>query len=146
MKTYSAKPQELTHRWYLVDASDQILGRLASTVAQCLIGKHKPTYTSHLWSGDHVVVINAASIKVTGQKLEQKNYYHYSGYPGGLRSTTLAEQLQRDPTKVIEHAVRGMLPKNKLRDTMLTNLKVYPGAEHPHSGQTPEKLELTSWQ
>jgi len=139
-KTYSPKPQELTHDWYLVDASNYTLGRLATLVATYLMGKHKVRFSAHLDCGDNVVVINAANIKVTGNKLEDKKYYHHSGYPGGIKETDLATLLQNNPAKVIEHAVAGMLPKNRLQDERMRRLKVYAGTEHPHAGQNPKPL------
>ncbi len=142
MKTYSAKPVQVDHQWYQIDASGQTLGRLASVIATHLQGKHKPIYTAHIDCGDNVVVTNAAQIKVTGAKLSQKNYYHHSGYPGGLSEIKLSDQLAKDPTKVIEAAVRGMLPKNKLAAERMKRLKVYPTSDHPHFGQTPRQLEL----
>lgn len=142
MKTYSAKPTEVTRSWYLVDATDQTLGRLATEVATRLMGKHKPMYTAHIDCGDNVVVINAANIKVTGNKLEDKRYYRHSGYPGGIYEVKLADQMIKDPTKVIEMAVKGMLPKNRLQDDRLKRLKVYATAEHPHAPQSPQTLTL----
>lgn len=127
--------------WYLVDAKGQTLGRLAARIARVLMGKHKPIYTPHVDVGDYVVVINAAHVKVTGKKLEQKRYYHHSGYPGGLKERTLAEMLQKHPTKPLYEAVRRMLPKSTLGRRMLKKLKVYPGPEHPHRAQNPKPLE-----
>ena len=141
-KTYSAKPGEITREWYLVDAEGQTLGRLATRIADTLRGKKKPQYTPHVDTGDFVVVINAEKIAVTGQKLDQKRYYRHSGYPGGLRSRTLREQLERRPTEVIRTAVKGMLPKNRLAARQLTKLKIYAGPEHPHEAQAPEPLDL----
>jgi large subunit ribosomal protein L13 len=142
MKTYSAKPSEVTHGWYLVDAEGLTLGRLATVVAMRLMGKHKATYTAHIDCGDNVVVVNAAKISVTGNKLEDKKYYRHSGYPGGIKERSLAEQLERDPAEVIRAAVRGMLPKNRLQDDRMNRLKVYATAEHPHEGQSPQKLDI----
>jgi len=142
MKTYSAKPKEIEQRWYVVDAEGQILGRLATRIADTLRGKRKPQFTPHIDTGDFVVVVNAEKIAVTGNKLEQKRYYRHSGYPGGIRSRTLAEQLERRPTEVIRKAVKGMLPKNKLASAQLTKLKVYAGPEHPHAAQAPKTMEL----
>ncbi len=142
MKTYMAKPAEMESKWYLVDAADKTLGRLASEVAKLLIGKHKPTYTPHIVSGDHVVVINAEKIVLTGKKLEQKNYYRHSGYPGGLKSINYSDLMQRSPEKAVMLAVRGMLPKNKLGSKMLKKLRVYRGEEHPHPAQKPETIEI----
>lgn len=144
MKTYSAKPSELAHDWYVVDASNQTLGRLATEVARHLIGKHKPTYTPHIDGGDNVVVINAAQIQVTGTKMADKKYYRHSGYPGGLTEMTLEEMMQKHPTRAVEYAVKGMLPKNKLQDVRLKRLKVYPTAEHPHNPQQPKTLGESS--
>ena len=141
-KTYSAKPGEITREWYLVDAEGQTLGRLATRIADTLRGKKKPQYTPHVDTGDFVVVINAEKIAVTGQKLDQKRYYRHSGYPGGLRSRTLREQLERRPTEVIRTAVKGMLPKNRLAARQLTKLKIYAGPEHPHEAQSPKPLDL----
>lgn len=143
-KTYSAKPKEVERQWYLVDAKEQTLGRLATQIATYLSGKHKPTFTAHIDCGDNVIVINAAKLKVTGNKLESKVYYRHSGYPGGITETTLAEQITKDPTRVIIGAVKGMLPKNRLQADRLTRLKVYATAEHPHAGQTPVKLEVVA--
>ena len=142
MKTYSAKPKEIEQRWYVVDAEGQTLGRLATRIADTLRGKRKPQFTPHIDTGDFVVVINAEKIGVTGKKLEQKRYYRHSGYPGGLRSRTLAEQLERRPTEVIRKAVKGMLPRNRLARRQITKLKVYAGPEHPHVAQQPKPLEL----
>jgi large subunit ribosomal protein L13 len=142
MKTYSAKPGEVTREWYLVDAQGQTLGRLATQIADTLRGKRKPQYTPHIDTGDFVVVVNAEKIAVTGNKLDQKIYYRHSGYPGGLKSRTLREQLDRRPTEVIRTAVRGMLPKNRLARQQLTKLKVYAGPEHPHESQNPQPLTL----
>lgn len=144
IKTYSAKPTEVTHDWFLVDASGQTLGRLAAAIAVRLQGKHKPQYTAHIDCGDNIVVINAASIKVTGNKLEDKKYYRHSGYPGGIKEINLGDQLKKDPTVVIEKAVAGMLPKNKLQAERMKRLKVYPTAEHAHTAQTPTKLRITN--
>ena len=142
IKTYSPKPTELDHDWYILDAKGQTLGRLATDIAIRLMGKHKPRYAAHLDSGDNIIVINASQIAVTGNKLEDKKYYRHSGYPGGITETSLAEQLRKDPTKVIEHAVSGMLPKNKLQAVRMSRLKVYPLAEHPHEAQKPQVLEI----
>lgn len=130
------------HRWVLVDARGATLGRLASQVAKILMGKHKPNYTPHVDVGDYVVVINAKEIKVTGKKSEQKIYYHYSRYPGGLRSWTFSEMVERHPTKPIEEAVRNMLPKTVLGRRMLKKLKIYAGPEHPHQIQNPTAIRL----
>jgi large subunit ribosomal protein L13 len=142
MKTYSQKSAEVTRKWVQLDASEAPLGRLATTIAKYLIGKYKPTYTAHVDGGDYVVVTNAGKLVVTGNKLEDKKYYHHSGYPGGIKERTLAEQIQRDPTKVIYDAVAGMLPKNKLHDDRMNRLKVFAGSEHAHAAQTPTKVEV----
>ncbi|HVP74856.1 MAG TPA: 50S ribosomal protein L13 [Gaiellaceae bacterium] len=142
MKTYSAKPGEVVRDWYLVDAEGQTLGRLATQIADTLRGKRKPQYTPHVDTGDFVVVVNAEKIAVTGNKLDQKMYRRHSGYPGGLKSRTLREQLDQRPTEVVRSAVRGMLPKNRLAREQLTKLKVYAGPEHPHASQNPRPLTL----
>ena len=142
MKTYSAKPGEVTRDWYVVDAEGKTLGRLATQIADTLRGKRKPQFTPHVDTGDFVVVVNAEKIVVTGNKLDQKMYYRHSGYPGGLKSRSLREQLERRPAEVIRIAVRGMLPKNRLARQQLTKLKVYVGPEHPHESQNPQPLTL----
>jgi large subunit ribosomal protein L13 len=144
MKTYSAKPREIEQKWYVVDAEAQTLGRLATRIADVLRGKGKPQYTPHVDTGDFVVVVNAEKIRVTGKKLQQKVYYRHSGYPGGLRERTLAEQLERRPEEVLRRAVRGMLPKNRLAAVQLNKLKVYAGPDHPHSAQNPVPMEVAS--
>jgi large subunit ribosomal protein L13 len=144
MKTYSAKPGEVTREWYLVDAEGKTLGRLATQIADTLRGKRKPQYTPHIDTGDFVIVVNAEKIHVTGNKLDQKRYYRHSGYPGGLRSRTLREQLDRRPTEVLRVAVKGMLPKNRLARQQITKLKIYAGPEHPHEAQNPRPLESGS--
>ncbi|MEO8745380.1 MAG: 50S ribosomal protein L13 [Candidatus Dormiibacterota bacterium] len=141
-KTWTAKAADLKSDWFVVDATDQVLGRLASGVAKVLRGKHKPTFTPHLNTGDHVVVINAAKIKVTGAKLGDKIYTRYSGYPGGLRKRSLAKAQELDPTFPLMHAVRGMLQHNTLGADMLTRLRVYAGAEHGHQAQKPKALSF----
>jgi large subunit ribosomal protein L13 len=141
MKTYSAKPGEVTREWYLVDAEGKTLGRLATQIADTLRGKRKPQFTPHVDTGDFVIVVNAEKIQVTGNKLDQKRYYRHSGYPGGLRSRTLREQLDRRPTEVLRVAVKGMLPKNRLARQQITKLKIYAGPEHPHEAQNPKPLE-----
>ena len=141
MKTYSAKPGEITREWYLVDAEGKTLGRLATQIADTLRGKRKPQYTPHVDTGDFVIVVNAEKIHVTGNKLDQKRYYRHSGYPGGLRSRTLREQLDRRPTEVLRVAVKGMLPKNRLARQQITKLKIYAGPEHSHEAQNPRPLE-----
>jgi large subunit ribosomal protein L13 len=140
MKTYSPKSSELRPAWHVIDASGKILGRLASEVATLLMGKHKPTYTRHLNSGDFVIVLNAAKVRLTGKKAEQKIYYRHSGYPGGLKSVSFARMIETHPTRVIEHAVKGMLPHNRLGRDMLGRLKVYAGDTHPHQGQVRSQL------
>lgn len=139
--TYSVSEQEIERRWLLVDAQGETLGRLASRVAQLLRGKHKPTYSPHLDTGDFVIVVNAEKIRVTGKKLDEKMYYRHSGYPGGFRSQTLRELLQRRPTRVIRKAVEGMLPRNRLGRRMARKLKVYAGPDHPHGAQKPEPVD-----
>ena len=141
-KTWTAKAADLKSEWYVVDATDQVLGRLASGVAAILRGKHKPTFTPHLNSGDHVVVINAAKVKVTGSKLQTKEYTRYSGYPGGLRRRSLEKAQEVDPTFPVTTAVRGMLQRNTLGADMLKRLRVYAGAEHGHQAQQPKALSF----
>jgi len=138
--TYAVKASEIERSWFVVDATDQTLGRLATRIATLLEGKHKPIYSPHLDTGDHVVVINAAKIKVTGNKLLQKSYYRHSGYPGGLREESLEALMARKPEIVIERAVKGMLPRNRLGVQQLRKLKVYAGTDHPHQAQRPEPL------
>jgi large subunit ribosomal protein L13 len=142
MKTWNAKPGEVERRWYLVDADGKTLGRLATRVADTLRGKDKAQYTPHVDTGDFVVVVNAEKVAVTGNKLDDKRYYRHSGYPGGIRSRTLREELERRPTEVIRKAVRGMLPRNRLGRAQLTKLKVYAGPDHPHEAQAPKPLKL----
>jgi large subunit ribosomal protein L13 len=142
MKTYSAKPSDVTRKWYVVDATEAPLGRLATKVAEVLLGKTKPQFTQHIDCGDFVVVINAAQLVTTGDKVNKKIYYRHSNYPGGLKETTLGDKLAKDPAFVIEHAVRGMLPENKLRDGRLKRLKIYAGAEHGHEAQKPVQLSV----
>lgn len=142
MKTYVVKPDEIERQWYVVDADGQTLGRLASKVAQILRGKHKSTYSPHLDVGDYVIVINSSKIHVTGRKMLQKMYYRHSGYPGGIKSINLRDLLRRHPTRAVELAVKGMLPKNRLGRRMFKKLKVYAGDEHPHQAQTPQVMEL----
>jgi large subunit ribosomal protein L13 len=140
MKTYNAKPGEIERLWYVVDADGQTLGRLATQIADTLRGKGKPQYTPHVDTGDFVVVVNAEKIAVTGNKLDQKRYYRHSGYPGGLRSRTLREQLGRRPEEVLRAAVKGMLPRNRLARQQINKLKIYAGTEHPHAPQNPQPL------
>lgn len=142
MKTYSAKPSDIVREWYVVDAEGKTLGRLATGIAQILRGKHKPIFTPSMDTGDFVVVINADKVAVTGNKLASKRYYRYSGYPGGLTETTLETMLATHPERVIEHAVQGMLPKNKLGRQMIKKLKIYAGESHPHAAQQPKELAL----
>ncbi|HBN96491.1 MAG TPA: 50S ribosomal protein L13 [Firmicutes bacterium] len=142
MKTYTAKPQEVERKWYVVDADGQTLGRLATQVAMILRGKHRPTYTPHVDTGDHVIIINAEKIHLTGKKLQDKKYYRHSGYPGGIKSVTAGEVLNRHPERVIKAAVWGMVPHNALGRQIIKKLKVYAGAEHPHEAQMPETLVL----
>jgi large subunit ribosomal protein L13 len=141
VKTYVTKPNEIEREWFVVDARGQTLGRLASRIASILRGKHKPTFAPNVDAGDYVIVINADQIHVTGKKLDDKMYYRHSGYPGGLRQMPLREMLNRHPTRAVEKAVRGMLPKNRLGRKMVKKLKVYAGAEHPHQAQQPKALE-----
>ncbi len=141
MKTYTAKPGEIERHWYVVDADGQTLGRLATRIADMLRGKGKPEYTPHVDTGDFVVVVNAEKIQVTGNKLDQKRYYRHSGYPGGIRSRTLREQLARRPEEVLRKAVKGMLPRNRLARQQITKLKIYAGPEHPHAPQAPQPLK-----
>jgi large subunit ribosomal protein L13 len=143
VKTYAVKASEIERQWWVVDAADQTLGRLATRIATLLEGKHKPTYSPHLDVGDHVVVLNAGRVKVTGDKLVQKRYYRHSNYPGGLKEESLATLLERKPELVIERAVKGMLPQNRLGRAMFKKLKVYSGAEHPHQAQQPTPVELS---
>lgn len=142
MKTHVVKEGDITREWFVVDAKGQTLGRLASKVARILRGKHKVIYSPHLDVGDYVIVVNADKIAVTGRKMDQKMYYRHTGYPGGLRSITLRDQMQRHPTFAVKAAVRGMLPKNILGRKMLRKLKVYAGPEHPHEAQQPKDLQL----
>jgi len=135
MKTYSVKASEIKRQWHVIDASGEVLGRLATRVASLLMGKHKPLFSRHMDVGDFVVVINADKIRVTGKKAKQKMYYRHSGYPGGLKATSLEKMMQTHPTRVIEHAVKGMLPKNRLRARMMKRLRVYAGESHPHGAQ-----------
>ena len=142
MKTFSAKPAEVTRDWLVVDASDKSLGRLASEIANRLRGKHKAIYTPHVDTGDYVVVVNAEKVRTTGNKLLGKTYYRHTGYPGGIKATTLQKMLETHPERVIESAVKGMMPKNPLGRAMFKKLKVYAGAEHPHTAQQPIAVEL----
>ncbi|WP_327087679.1 50S ribosomal protein L13 [Nonomuraea sp. NBC_01738] len=143
MRTYSPKPADVERQWYVIDATDVVLGRLASHVATLLRGKHKPIFANHVDTGDFVVIINADKIALTGNKLQQKKAYRHSGYPGGLRSVTYGELMEKRPDKAVEKAVKGMLPKNSLGRKMAKKLKVYSGAEHPHQAQQPVPFEIT---
>lgn len=143
MRTYTPKPDEITRDWLVIDATDVVLGRLASHVAVLLRGKHKPTFAPHVDTGDFVIVINAEKVALTGAKLEQKKAYTHSGYPGGLSATTYSQMLAKHPTRAVEKAVRGMLPKNSIGRAQLNKLKVYAGAEHPHAAQQPKPYTLT---
>ena len=142
MKTYSAKPTEIDKKWILIDAEGLVVGRLAALIATRLKGKHKPIYTPYIDTGDHVVIVNSAAVKLTGRKEDQKIYRHHSGYEGGLREERAAVVRKRQPIRLVEEAVRGMLPKTKMGDAMYRKLKVYAGAEHPHSAQQPAKIEV----
>jgi large subunit ribosomal protein L13 len=136
MKTYSTKAKDIEREWQVIDAADKTLGRVAAQTARLLMGKHKPIYAPYIDTGDYVVVVNAARVRVTGKKAEQKMYYRHSGYPGGLKSSSFKELLSKDPGRVIEIAVKGMLPHNRLGRDMFRKLRVYPGNEHPHQAQT----------
>ena len=142
MKTYYAKPLEVEREWVVIDATDQVLGRVAAKAAHILKGKHKPQYTPHVDTGDFVVIINADKIRVTGTKATSKEYYRHSGFPGGLKMETFAEAMQKHPERVIEHAVKGMLPKNTLGRKQGKKLKVYVGPEHPHAAQKPREIKM----
>jgi large subunit ribosomal protein L13 len=139
MKTYSVKAKEIKREWHLIDASDKVLGKIATEAAEWLMGKNKAMFTRNLDTGDYVVVTNASKVRVTGKKLEQKMYYRHSGYPGGFRAVPLSDMLAKKPGMVIEHAVKGMLPQNKLGDAMIKKLKVYAGADHPHAAAIAAK-------
>ena len=142
MKTISTRPEDVCHEWYVVDATDRILGRLATQVAERLRGKHKPEYTPHVDTGDYIVVINADRIRVTGAKLTNKKRFRHTGYPGGIKELSLDEELRNNPERVIEKAVRGMVPKNRLGRSVMSKLKVYAGNQHPHVAQNPKPLAL----
>ena len=142
MKTYYAKPGEVERAWVLIDAEDQVLGRIATKAATILTGKHKPQYTPHVDTGDFVVIINADKIRLTGAKASTKSYFRHSGFPGGLREESFAEAMEKHPERVVEHAIKGMLPKNTLGRAMGKKLKVYAGPEHPHMAQKPVKIEV----
>lgn len=143
MRTYTPKPAEVTRTWHVIDATDVVLGRLASQTAILLRGKHKPTFAPHVDGGDFVIIINAEKVALTGAKLEQKKAYRHSGFPGGLKSTSYTELLAKNPAKAVEKAVRGMLPHTTLGREQLTHLKVYAGAEHPHAAQKPQPFEIS---
>lgn len=143
MKTYSAKPAEVQRDWFLVDATDKTLGRLATEVAARLRGKHKPEYTPHVDTGDYIVVVNAEKIRVTGKKATDKMYHHHTGYPGGLKSISFNKLIDKAPERVIQNAVKGMLPKNPLGRAMFGKLKVYAGGDHPHQAQQPQELNIS---
>lgn len=140
--TYMANPQNIERKWYVVDAEGKTLGRLASQIAAILRGKHKPTFTPHVDTGDFVVIVNAGKVHLTGKKLKDKIYTRFSGYPGGLKETTAGHMLEKQPIRVLELAIKGMLPHNRLGRQMYRKLKVYAGPEHPHAAQMPEKLEI----
>ena len=142
MKTYSAKAEDVSRDWYVVDASDKTLGRLASEIAHRLRGKHKPEYTPHVDTGDYIVVVNAEKVRVTGNKATDKMYHHHTGYPGGLKSMSFEKLIDKAPERVIQGAVKGMLPRNPLGRAMFKKLKVYAGAEHPHAAQQPQELNI----
>lgn len=142
MKSYVAKPKEVERKWYIIDAEGKTLGRLATQVATILRGKHKPTFTPHVDTGDFVIIVNAEKVKLTGKKLDQKMYRWHTGYPGGLRERTYRDMLINKPERVMFHAIKGMLPKNKLGRQMITKLKVYRGTEHQHQAQQPETLDI----
>lgn len=142
MKTYMANPDKIERKWYVVDAAGKELGRMSSEIAKILRGKNKPEYTPHIDTGDYVIVINAKQVKTTGRKLDQKIYYRHSDYVGGMKETTLRDMLDKKPEFVVEHAIKGMLPKGPLGSTCISKLHVYAGAEHPHEAQKPEALEI----
>lgn len=135
MKTYSTKAKDIDHQWHVIDASGKTLGRLSTQIASLLMGKHKPTYVTHLDTGDYVIVLNAAKVRVTGKKTKQKTYYRHSGYPGGIKAVTYEDMMAAHPTRIIEYAVKGMLPHNRLGRAMFKKLKVYAGDSHPHQAQ-----------
>ncbi len=142
MPTYVPRPTDIRNDWYLLDCEDQVLGRLATRAAVLLMGKHKPDYTPFLKTGDHVIVVNAQKIKVTGKKEEQKKYYRHSGYPGGIKETNVREVRAKHPERIVESAILGMLPKNKVGKQLARRLKVYAGAQHPHEAQQPKEMDL----
>ena len=142
MKTVSAKKESVSREWYVVDATDKTLGRLSTAIANRLRGKHKPEYTPHVDTGDYIVVVNAEKVRVTGNKTTDKVYHHHTGYPGGIKSITFDKLIDKAPERVIEKAVKGMMPKNKLSRSMMSKLKIYAGNEHPHSAQQPMPLDI----
>lgn len=142
MKTFSAKPDTVQRDWYVVDAADKTLGRLASEIAHRLRGKHKPEYTPHVDTGDYIVVVNAEKVRVTGRKATDKMYHHHSGYPGGIKSYSFEKLVEKAPERVLQRAVKGMLPRNPLGRAMFKKLKVYAGSEHPHAAQQPQELNI----
>ena len=142
MSTFTAKPESVERAWFVVDATNKVLGRLATEVARRLRGKHKPEYTPHVDTGDYIIVVNAEKVAVAGKKRTQKFYYHHSGYPGGIKSIRFDKQIDHAPQRIIEHAVKGMLPKGPLGRAMYRKLKVYAGAEHKHTAQQPQPLEI----
>jgi large subunit ribosomal protein L13 len=143
VRTYTPKPGDIQRQWHVIDATDVVLGRLASQTATLLRGKHKPTFAPHVDAGDFVIIINAEKVALTGSKLEKKRAYRHSGYPGGLKSSSYAELLEKHPVRAVEKAIRGMLPKNKLAAQQMSKLKVYAGPEHPHGAQQPKTFEFT---
>ena len=142
MKTYSAKSETVKRDWYVIDAADKTLGRMATEIANRLRGKHKPEFTPHVDTGDYIVVVNAEKVKVTGKKTSDKMYYHHTGYPGGIRSISFEKLQEKAPERIIQQAVKGMMPRNKLGRAMLGKLKVYAGSEHPHTAQQPVELNI----
>ena len=144
MKTYSAKPDEVKRDWFVIDATDKVLGRVASEVARRLRGKHKPEFTPHVDTGDYIIVVNAAKLRVTGAKPQDKKYYRHTGYPGGIRETNFEKMQQRFPGRALEKAVKGMLPKGPLGYAMIKKLKVYAEDQHPHAAQQPQALEVNA--
>ncbi len=142
MKTYTPKPEDIDHKWYLIDANGLVLGRLASKIADILRGKNKPLWAPHMDCGDFVIVVNADKVRLTGRKMMQKRYVHYSGYPGGLRYTPITRVMHDNPAYILRHAVRGMLPHNRLGRKLLKKLKIYTSPEHPHAAQKPEVLNI----
>ncbi|MCH8258057.1 MAG: 50S ribosomal protein L13 [Proteobacteria bacterium] len=142
MKTHSVRKEDVKHAWYVVDATDKTLGRISTQIAIRLRGKHKAEYTPHVDTGDYIVVVNAEKVKVTGNKATDKTYYHHTGFPGGIKSISFEKLIEKAPERVIQMAVKGMMPKNKLSRSMLSKLKVYAGSEHPHAAQKPQPLEI----